>query len=106
MTSVAEKEKKETVELSTAELMRKENENLKKSKRQHRERLKKLENKELKRIGKVLKETKYFEYKFTDDDVYAGINRMIKLKYPGAVIEPRKVVNVPKDKNKDEAPSN
>jgi len=69
---------------TTAELMRKENDTLRKAQSQHRARIQKLEASELKRISKILKQTGYFEYDFSDDEVIDCIKKMILVKNSSA----------------------
>ena len=80
---------------TTAELMRKENEALKKAQELHRTRLKKLEDNETKRLFKILKTNNYFDYEFSDEEVTAGIQAMVLMKNPSTVF--------PEEKNKSSA---
>ena len=80
---------------TTAELMRKENETLKKAQDLHRTRLKKLEANETKRLFKILKTNNYFDYEFSDEEVTAGIQAMVLMKNPSTVF--------PEEKNKSSA---
>jgi len=80
---------------TTAELMRKENEALKKAQELHRTRLKKLEANETKRLFKILKTNNYFDYEFSDEEVTVGIQTMVLMKNPSAVF--------PENKNKSSA---
>ena len=65
---------------STAELIRKENEALKKARETHRARIKKLEESEYKRILKLLKNVQFFETEFSDVELEAGFRKMVELK--------------------------
>jgi len=63
-----------------SELMRKENEALKKAQQQHKARTKKLEDSALKHLGKLLRQSDYYDYEFTDKEILAGIENMVSLK--------------------------
>lgn len=65
---------------STAELIRKENEAIKKTNSASRERIKKLKEAEYKRAFKFLKKTDFFDTEFSDSELLEGFNKMIDWK--------------------------
>jgi len=89
---------------STAELLRKENDVLKRAQHAHRTRVKKLESSVFKRIAKLIKQTDFFEYDFSDEEFISGINQMCSLKGPLPVFEEKQTEASSSQKKKASSP--
>ena len=65
---------------TAAELIAKEDDELRKAQVSRNKKVKKIQDQEVQRIFKTLKKTDYFNIEFSDEELFEGLQNMVQLK--------------------------